>query len=350
MKTALHKLTAIVFLFIGMTVLAGEPKFNVVKEKTVKKVYQVNLDAGIDITNKFGNIYVTTWNEDKIAIDVIIKVSGKSESKVQARLDKIGIEINPLTHLVSAKTIIEPLSTNNINMEINYTIKIPKRGSVTLKNQFGNIVLDKISERSDIDCKYGNVTIEELQGDNNSIKIKYCDKVSIGYLKSGTINTGYSSVSIAKSGNLIFNGNYSDLNVKDAANVSYSLDYGNVTLTSANSIKGNGNYLNIKLGTLNGALDIDTRYSTVGLSNVSSKAKNINLTTAYTNIDLKFDADYAFDYEFSFKYGGINNSILNHQIARESGSSSYYKGFYKSSGNNQVTVSSSYGTLKLNKN
>jgi hypothetical protein len=33
------------------------------KQKNIKKAYLVNADAGINIDNYYGNIYVTTWDE-----------------------------------------------------------------------------------------------------------------------------------------------------------------------------------------------------------------------------------------------------------------------------------------------
>lgn len=351
MKTIIFKLFFAVVLISGFTANAEEPlHFDIKKEKSINKVYQVNPDAGIDITNKFGNVYVTTWNEDRIALDIVIKVSGKSEKKVQERLDKINVDINPLKNLVTAVTKIESMSGNNISMEINYTIKIPRKGNVTLSNHYGNIIIDKIEERSDIDCQYGNFTAEELGGDSNSIKLKYSGKTSIGFVKTASINAGYSTVAINKSGNLVFKSDYSNLTLKEAANVNYSSDYGNVSLGNALSVKGNGNYLNIKIGTVNGALDIETRYSTLDVKNIAANAKNIAIDGAYTGISIQYDADYAFDYECTLKYSSLSGANLTSQIKRESGSSSYYKGYYKSAGSNSVKITSSYGNVRLTKN
>ena len=56
--------------------------FNYSKQKVINKAYIVNSDAGINIENSYGSIFVTTWNEDKIEIEVLIKVSGDKEKWV----------------------------------------------------------------------------------------------------------------------------------------------------------------------------------------------------------------------------------------------------------------------------
>jgi len=70
------------------------------KQKNIKKTYIVNSDAGVNIDNSYGNIFVTTWNEDKIELDIWIKVSGDSENWVNKRINAIDVDITPLKSLV----------------------------------------------------------------------------------------------------------------------------------------------------------------------------------------------------------------------------------------------------------
>lgn len=350
MKTIICKILLVALVFSGSQSFAGKPKFDIHKEKTINKVYQVNSDAGIDITNKYGSIFVTTWNEDRIALDIVIKVHGKNESRVLERLNKISVDINPLKHLVSATTVLESVSGSNISMEINYTIKIPKRGSITLNNHYGNIILDRIEGNSKIECRYGNIMSEELNGESNLLKLKYCDKSTFGYAKNAIIDAGYSKLVITKSQNVKLNSDYSNFTAKEIGNLQYDSNYGDLTVASVGNLKGTGNYLTLKFGTVNGVFDIGTKYSSIAVNNLSARAKNFTIGCAYTNVDIKYDADYAFDYEISLKYGNLSAAGLNNQIKNESGKDSFYKGFYKSAGDNKLAISSSYGSIKLTKN
>ena len=49
------------------------------KEKTLSKTYNVNSDAQINVSNSYGNVNVYLWDENKISIQVSIKVSGNNE-------------------------------------------------------------------------------------------------------------------------------------------------------------------------------------------------------------------------------------------------------------------------------
>ncbi len=349
MKKILYNAYLVLFLIMGISAAAGNPVWNVQKEKTINKVYIVNPDAGINITNKYGHIYVTTWNEDKVALDIVIKVRGKNEDKVNSRLNTISIDINALKHMVSAKTVIgsDPGSTS---MEINYTIKIPKRGSIILDNQYGNIVIDKIQEMAEISCKYGNVTIAELQGNASTIKLKYCDKSTIGYMKSGTIDAKYSGINLTKTGNLKYVSEYTNLTAKEIANLQYNSRYGDINVTTVSNVEGSGNYMGLKVGNLENNLKVSATYSNVTVNNINSSANNIQVETKYTNVNLQYDPDYTFDYEFDLKYADLKAPGLTTQTKSEKNTSLYQKGFYKSAGKNRVTINSNYGNVKVIKN
>jgi hypothetical protein len=47
-----------------------------------KKAYYVNSDAGINIDNSYGNVTLSTWDEDKIELDINIKVSGTRHGSI----------------------------------------------------------------------------------------------------------------------------------------------------------------------------------------------------------------------------------------------------------------------------
>ena len=67
----------ILILFILIPFLGFSNDETVIsKQKNIKKTYIVNSNAGITIENKYGNISVSTWDEDKIDLDITIKVTG----------------------------------------------------------------------------------------------------------------------------------------------------------------------------------------------------------------------------------------------------------------------------------
>jgi hypothetical protein len=325
------------------------------KQKNIKKAYFVNSDAGINIDNSYGTIYVTTWDEDKVELDILIKATGNSEKWVNKRIDDIDVDINALKNMVSAKTIIgksDFYNNGNTNsFEINYTIKIPKNGSINLNNKYGDIITTDLLNTSNIICKYGKITLGKLNANSNSIQIEYSRNSSIDYVKNATIEARYSGLDINKALNLELDLNYTDISVIECQNIKYDSNYGKFKFQKVNSLDGDGNYLTVDIGEIMNNLNLAANYCKVNIGSMNEKANNVNITAGYTAVSLGYDTNYAFDFDLSARYGSIKNDsnleILNSETKNNSKKIS---GFYKKKGINKVTVNSNYGNVSIKVN
>ena len=114
-------------------------------------------------------------------IEVHIKTNGNNEEKVQKKLEQISIDFEASRSSVFAKTKFESNRTtwgwnsknSNVNMQINYTIKLPVKNNVHLNNDYGTILLDRIDGHAKINCDYGRLEIGELRGRNNQLNFNY---------------------------------------------------------------------------------------------------------------------------------------------------------------------------------
>ncbi|KIA97368.1 hypothetical protein OA88_21430 [Flavobacterium sp. JRM] len=322
------------------------------KQKVIKKTYIVNSDAGIDIDSKYGNITVTTWDEDKIDIEVIIKVSGNNENWVNEKLNSINVNITALKSMLTASTSIgnstyKSKGSNN-SFEINYTLKIPKNGTVKLNNKYGNITTGDLASTTDIFCKYGKVNLGRLNGNANTIHIEYCQNSSIQYLKNGNLEARYSGLKINSAGRINLDTNYTDIVMGDGQNIRYDCNYGTFKFQKMGSIAGAGNYLTVNIGEILNTLSIDLNYGNLAVGIINEKANNINVTSGYSDISLGYDSNYAFDFDISARYSGIKtDSSLQISNSEEKSNAKKIDGFYKKKGQNKVVLISSYGSISL---
>ena len=327
-----------------------EPPF--VKQKVINKAYLVKPDAGINIDNAYGNISVSTWNEDKIELDILIKVSGDSEKWVNRRIEGIDVKIDAFTNLVSAKTVIEDSNFynngNTNSMEINYVIKIPKNGSVKLTNKYGSIFCDDIQGNLDVDCAYGKIVLAKMNGNSSKIELAYCPKSTIELIKNGIIEAKYSGITINDVSNLKIDTNYTDVNVASCQNLIYDSNYGKLKFDKVNNLTGSGNYMALNIGEISNNLQVETQYSKIVIGTISEKANNILIDSGYSDISIGFDANFAFDFDLSAKYGNIKlDSEFEYSNKEITNTSKQYNGFYKQKGMNKLNISSMYGNINL---
>ncbi|UOB18242.1 hypothetical protein [Abyssalbus ytuae] len=358
MKTLLFNIYFI--LLLPGLLLADNPgwKGRYTKEKKINKEYKVSADALLKINNSYGNLYVTSWNQNRVVIEVHIKTNGNNEEKVQRKLDEIDVEFTASPGTVSAITKFENnkwgwswWKNDNVSMEINYTIKVPVGNSVDLNNDYGSINLDKINGKAHISCDYGRINLGELNADNNLLSFDYTSNSTIGFIKSGKISADYSGYEIEKAGNLEISADYTSSKIMDAENIHYSCDYGNISIENARNIEGNGDYLTTKFGVLHGNIRIRSDYGSIKIDELAADAGNVEIRSDYTGIKIGYNPNYHFNFSFNLEYAGLRGGEdFDFRIKRENNTDKYYEGHYGSEGKNSVNITADYGSVSFNRN
>lgn len=361
MRTILFKYITVLFLTVPLILSAGDGKLKgkYTKEKTIKKEFEVNSDALLKVRNSYGNLNLTSWEGNKIIIEVHIKTNGNNEEKVQKKLNEITVDFEASSSVVSAKTVFNKSknswgwgNNNKVNMQINYTIKLPVKNSVHLNNDYGNIILDRIDGHAKINCDYGRLEIGELRGRNNQLNFDYNSKSTIDFIQSGTINADYSGLTIGKAGDLTIIADYTNSTIEKMGNLDYNADYGKLDVGEADNVQGTGDYIGVLLGTLHGNVDITADYGSVKISKMDADAGNLQINGDYTGIKIGYDPQYHFNFEIKTSYGGVSGKDdFQMSVSEVKNTSRYYKGYYGSSNSGKmINISSDYGGITFFKN
>lgn len=349
MKKILYKILVILLLIPAVT-LAGTAKGKYTREKKISKSFNVNANAGLTVANKYGSIFITTWDENRTEIEVFITVSGDREDDVIKRLSGIDVDFEAAQALVVAKTTIGNFNGKRTSLEINYTIKIPKNGTLGVNNQYGAIKLGKINGAVNLSCQYGSVAIDELNNDNNTLKLQYCDNGRITYIKNGTVNIQYSDLVISKSNNLNLSSQYGDFSITNVGDLVYKFQYGDLSVKTADKINGTGDYSDISVGSVDNSLSIKCNYGDINIAKLNKTVKNVSIISTYSDAVVKYDEALAFDFELTGTYSDISiPSGVKTTEKTEKSSSSTYKGYNKSSGNGRIYIKTMYGDVTLGK-
>jgi len=350
----------LLFLLIPLTIFATEKKGKYTKNKTIAKEFKVTKDATLNVSNKYGNIDIVTWNENNIEVVVKITTNGDDEDKVKKRLEEVTVEFDANSKYVSAKTMIEKSSAswnwwgnkNNVNMEINYQIKMPITNHVNLSNDYGSINLNKLEGKATINCDYGKLNIGELLNASNSINIDYTNNSTISFMRNGNINADYSTLKIDKAGKIELNADYSHVSFGSVDRLNYSCDYGSLKIENAENMNGTSDYMNLNIGKLlvSGVFNLD--YGSLKIEELGQRLKELNIQSSYTHIKLGLHPNAAFDITATLSYSGFKHGdrfTFNKEI--EKPTSKYYEGYYNSpNSGSKIFIKSSYGSISFNNN
>lgn len=359
-----YKLLSILLLFplvIFANVTNGKDgKYK--KEKTITKSFNVKDNATLKVDNSYGNLDVVTWNGNTIDFEIKITTSGDDEDNVQQKLDGITVDFSNSPDLVTAVTKFSKnknkswwswTNKNNVQMKINYIIKMPITNNVNLSNDYGNINLGTLEGRAELNCDYGKITTKELLADNNIINFDYSNNCYFEFIKSGKIYADYSGFTVSKTNSLEVIADYTKSKIDIAEEVTYNCDYGGITIDKANSIKGNGDYLTVIVGDVFKHLDITADYGSIKISKLHKSVKNVSVDSDYVGIKIGYDRTFAFDFDIELEYGSLKDSDDNFKFIKKRIESSdrYYTGYNISQNSgNLVRINAEYGSVTFYEN
>lgn len=364
MKTKLLYKSLFLFLLLPAIVLgntdnnASKGKYS--KEKKITKSFNVSSDATLKVNNRFGNITIVTWDKNTIDFEISIKVSGNKEEKVIDRINNIDVSFDSSNSMVSATTNIGKNKNNwwnwgkrmNLEIKINYVIKIPVTNSVDLSNDYGSINVDRLEGRAVISCDYGKITTKELLADDNILRFDYTRDCYFDYIKSAKINADYSSFTVGKANKLDINADYTKSEVELAEDVTYNCDYGSLKVLSVNNFSGNGDYLTLRLGDVYKNANIKADYGSIKIDKIHKNLKELIINSDYTGIKVGYDPAMSFDFDITLEYSGLKGkedwNVLKRKIES---TDKYYRGFYgtENSGSS-IVINSEYGGVTFYQN
>lgn len=357
---SIYKITFLFLLFPLITV-ANLTEKKQEKSKIIKKEYLVDKNAKVSLENKYGNLNITTWDKNRVEIEVTITVKGDDLDSVRDKLESIDIVFEASNNFVSAKTLFEKEKSSwsfwgknsNLNYEINYSVKMPKTNSLDLDNKYGSIYVSDLTGNANIKCDYGKISVGELLGDTNIIRLDYCSSSHITYISNGTINVDYSKITIEKAGELKVNMDYSTLNIDRIESINFNADYGAITIDEATNIDGNSDYVSMRFGTIKKNLTIDTDYGAISVKKLAKGFESIQIDGQYAGIKIGVDADTVFDFTLDLQYASFKSNENNIEFFKKITKSSkkYYEGkFGKGNSNSTIKIRSQYGGVSITEN
>jgi len=360
MKT-IFKILIVTLLTPALSYCHGDLNGRHTKEKKVTKSYNVSATDMLTIDNSYGNVDISTWDQNKVVIEVNIKTNGDDEEKVQQKLDEIRIEFNQTSSGVIAKTHFNKEekswwsslfgSSNNVNMQINYVIKAPEKHSVDIENDYGGVYIDRLLGNAKISCDYGKIDIGELRGNSNLLNFDYTRNSHIGFVKNAEINADYSSFEIEEAEKIYLNADYSDSKIKKVTEIEFNTDYGSINIEKAKKIVGNADYLSTKIGRVFESLELNLDYGSATIDKIIKGTRNVNITTDYAGVKIGYDREHDFNFSIKTSYGNAKGiDELEIKKRHDQNTSKLFEGYHlNQNSSNTININTSYGNVTFNK-
>jgi hypothetical protein len=326
-----------------------------VKKKEFNQTFNVDANGRLQIENRYGNITITHWNKNEVAIQVIVESKANSESSAQRGLDRVTIELKQSGNMVYGLTSLKSQngwnnSGDNNRININYHISMPATFAANLSQKYGNINLpEKNQGECTLEVKYGNITAGSFTAPLR-IEAGYSN-VKLEDVKSLHLNVSYcGNVSINNGEAMTIDSKYSNLNMKNVSQLSMDKKYGNLQVQNVDKMSIDVKYSECTVEQIKDELNSSLSYSTLTVKELSPGFSRVRAEARYGNLNLSISSKESFKVDArNIKYGNADVKGFNITSTNVENKVDYYYQINGASGSSTINFDgNSYSNIRIN--
>lgn len=329
--------------------------------KEFHKEFTAGAKTTLEISNRYGDVAIQSWDKNQIVIDVKVTVELPNREKAQKLLDYINVQFSEGDNVISAKTVIDDKfnftgwGSSSKNFSIDYTVKMPVNNDLILANRYGNTDIDELHGLTALDIKYGNLTAGKLTRGN----VKPLSKLNLSYGKGSIDEAGWLDITvrycnkldIAKSQALLLDSKYSKLSFGTISSLVGDSKYDNIKIESINNLVLENGYTEVNIGELTKKLDYKGSYGSFTVDRIPAGFEELKVETRYMGVRLGIEESANYKLDAKVSYGGLKYSEDNFKNQRRivENNSNEVSGTVgkEESPEARVNVTASYGSVKL---
>jgi hypothetical protein len=329
--------------------------------KEFHKEFTAGANTTLDISNRYGDVVIQSWEKDQVVIDVKITVELPNKEKAEKLLSYIDVQFSEGDNSISAKTVIDDKFNftgwggDSRRFSINYNIKMPVVIALSLANKYGDTELDELHGLVNMDIKYGDLDAGKLTRGN----IKPLNRINIAYGKGTISEAGWLDLTVRYVGNmeilksqaLLLDSKYSKLNLGETSSIVGESKYDNIRIESVKNLVLENGYTETNIGTLTKKLNYSGSYGSFSVDRVSEGFESLNVETHYMGVKLGIDESANYKLDAKVTYGGLKYNEDNFKNQRRiiENNSNEVAGIMGKEESPAATVNvvASYGSVRL---
>lgn len=283
--------------------------------KTITKEFDLTNKGELHLVNKYGNIAINGWSKNSLSVSVKVTVTHKKKEYAENLLSRIDAVDNELNDLISITSVISDKSTgffakyfskvnpfdfDRSNVQIDYTIYLPRNAEIDITNVFGDLVIEDWTGKLKGEIQHGDVWInEDLNTTDLDLKYGKLRAKSINY---GTIRLKNGSLDMNSAKDLRINSSGSNIAIDKVASLEVYSSKDVIQIEALGSVYGELKFSEMQLQEVNGAIKMTMRIADFKVSHLTNIAPVIDLKQESSEISLNI-ADLDFNFKATLEQG-----------------------------------------------
>ncbi len=328
-------------LFISvLTVSAVAPAFE--DTRYIKKAFSVGSNPNLEVSNKYGNIHIETWDTDSISFEVKINVTSNHLDKLSEMFHNVDVRFSNSSSYIAAETTwgntgtlkgtkmdLKKMFGSNDRVAVTYTIKIPKNTDIELSNKFGDVYLPKQLQDVELDVSHGSIRGKNI-GNAKMIRLKY-GKLRLDKIEKGNLNLKFSDVNLEEAGKISIESSSSHIDIEEIQSLNLYSRHDRINIDKIESLNLNSSLTDLDIETLKREVNGTVKFGSLKIDQVATSFSSIDLKGGNTDILLDFTSGVGFNYTVWLENGksfSVPAKLGSKEATQQNGDSFIYNGTF----------------------
>lgn len=277
--------------------------------KIVEREFQLSNSGELQIENKYGNIDVTGWEQNKVAIKISIKVNHRKKENAESLLDRINPEFKTGSNYVSIVSKISnknsgwfadffnktnPVDFDKRHVQIDYEVFLPTKAELRLTNRFGDVIIEGWSGPLNTLVEHGNLWVTE-DLNKADIILKF-GKVRAQDLDYADLNLKNGELEMENSNTLRLNSSGSEMDINMVRSLEIYSNKDDITISEIGSVYGTLRFSTLNMQRLMNEVNLETKIADFRISQSIKPESKISIEQESSEITLNVSG---FSHRFS---------------------------------------------------
>ena len=300
--------------------------------KTIEKSFPLTNEGELLLENKYGNVTMTGWDQDKVAVVIDIKVNHRKKENAKDLLSRIQPLFRSASGYVSITSEItnkntgwfadffnrnNPIDLDRSHVKIDYEVFLPKKAKLKITNRFGDVFIEDWSGGLTAIIEHGDLWVEEdLNKADIELKFGKVRANNLSYAKL-TIKNGELEMKDAKSLQIKSDG--TDMKINAISSLEIYSNKDDIVLDEVGSIYGDLKFTTMDLNRLTQDVNLIMKIADFRIKHIANPKGKIEIEQESSEISLKVAG---FSHRFTAKleqgvvrlpksFENVNSTMLN---------------------------------------
>jgi hypothetical protein len=334
--------------------------------KEITEMFEVSANTQIEITNKYGKIDIKTWDKDSVLFQINIRAEAKKLSKLEDVVREIDFDISNNEHYVIVRTIVEKNKStlgreisrfkesflkSDGSIQVDYSVWMPETNPLKIENKFGDIYMEDLYGRVDINLSNGNLKAHDFLGET-TLTLSFSD-ANINTLKQGQLDCNFSEIYIKNASSLNLVSKSSDFEINQIETLELQSRRDKFRIREIDVFENKSSFSSFRIDELSDRLVFRSEYGSIDLEKTQMDFSTLLIESKSTDINLHFNPQSSFG--FTFDLIDVETSfsdhvnITNEEVLDEKSNETKSEGYFgeKEIVDQKLKISANSGELSI---